>query len=687
MTAPWTTPAGIAYMGLFLFSGIACFSVIPRALTLDNAEIRYGLVGLLATTGIWGVLKTGFFIVPDPLREVTYTVGLVFGFATVWAWLYFASAYTGRRLHKDTTLRRLGVGVFLFVVMIKLTNPIHGLYFTTTEMTVPFRYLAIDHGVMHWASTGLSYTLAAIGLFMVFELYVSSEYDTRPLIVFTGLLALPVTFDIVAVVTPRFINFIYAPVGVAAFATGAVYLFGDQFLSIAAATQTAEVTVIVDRNGRIQDFSAAAVSTFPELEGSVGEELDAVLPAVAAARDGDERVIERDGADESAYYFVSSRPMTVGNSTVEVFAFTDVTDRERQRRRLVQRERELDQRNELYRAIMAASFSFVFRVDLENRFTFVSPSVEEFIGYGPDELVGEPISMLAPDEERLAEAIEYFEEVMSGETIQVRNLPVATRSDGTVYVDVRMVPIYDPSVDRDARTPDDVVAVQAMGRDVSQRRQREGLISVMNRVLRHNVRNELTVISGRAEMLATDVDDDARSNVDTILEAADRLLDITESARQIEANRELSPELEAIDLVPIIDDSVAQLGERYPDTSVTTELPETAVTETLPQIEVAIWELLENAAEHTGPRPTVDITVTTGDERTTVVIADEGPGLPEDERQVLAEGKEEPLVHGQGLGLFLAYWIVTNLDGDIEVSETQSGTTVTIGLPTASEHR
>lgn len=685
MTAPWMTPVGIVYMGLFFLSGIVCFSVIPRVMTLDSADIRYGLVGLLATTGIWGVLKTLFFIVPDPLRETTYTVGLVFGFATVWAWLYFASAYTGRRLHKDTTLRRLGAGVFITIVMIKLTNPIHGLYFTTTEMTVPFRYLAIDHGVIHWASTGLSYTLAAIGLFMIFELYVSSEYDTRPLLVFTGLLALPVSFDIIAIATPELINFIYAPVGVAAFATGAVYLFGDQFLSIAAATQTANATVIVDRNGRIRDFSTAAVSAFPELEGSVGENLDTVLPAVAATRDSDEGVIERDGGDESDYYFVSSRPMTVGNSTVEVFALTDVTGRERQRRRLVQRERELDQQNELYRAIMAASFSFVFRIDLENRFRFVSPSVEEFIGYAPDELIGEPISMLAPSEEKLDEATEYFGEVASGESIQVRDLPLATRSDRTVYVDARMVPIYDPSVDRETRTPDDIVAIQAMGRDVSQRRQREGLISVMNRVLRHNVRNELTVINGRAEMLAAEVDGDAESNVDVILQAADRLLDITESAREIEANRELSPELEAIDVVPIVNDSIAQLGERYPEASVTTEIPETAVAETRPQIETALWELLENAAEHTGPQPTVDITVTTSDERIVVVIADEGPGLPEDERQVLVEGKEEPLVHGQGLGLYLAYWIVTNLDGEIEVTEAQSGTAVTIRLPTAAE--
>ena len=687
MTAAWMTPTGVAYMSLFFLSGLACFSVIPRVKTFDDAELRYGLVGLLSTTGIWAVLKTAFFVVPDPLREATYTVGLVFGFATVWVWLYFTSAYTGRQLHTNPTLRRLSAGVFLTVVAIKLTNPIHGLYFTTTEVATPFRYLAINHGPIHWVSTGLAYVLATIGLFMIFEMYVESEYDTRSLTIFTGLLALPVVLDIIAIVIPELINFIYAPLGVAAFAVGAVSLFDEQLLAVRTATHSAAAAVIIDSNDRIRDFSAAAERAFPELDGAVGETLSSVLPAVATTRDTDGGVIERDGDsdDQPDYYFVSSRSMTTGNSTVTVLALADITDRERQRRQLIQRERELDQRNELYRAIMAASFAFIFRINLEGEFSFVSPTVEEFLGYAPDELTGKPISILASDKETFDEATEYIEEVLQGESLEMRDHPVATRSGRTVYVDMRMVPIYEPSVDREARTPDDIVGLQVMVRDASQRRQREGLISVINRVLRHNVRNKLTVISGRAEMLAAELDGDAKSNADAIVQAAARLLNLTESARHIEANRELSPELETIDLAPIMTDLVAQLNEEYPDATVTAEVPETAVAQTLPRIETALWELLENAAEHTGPQPTVTVTIMATDDQVVLTISDNGPGFPEDERQVLADGKEEPLVHGQGLGLYLAYWIITNLDGEIEVPKSQSGTTIEVRIPTASD--
>ena len=685
MTAAWMTPLGVAYIGLFLLSGLACLAVIPRVRTFDDAELRYGLVGLLATTGLWAVLKAVFFVVPDPFREATYLIGLIFGFATVWAWLYFASAYTGRRLHTNRTLRRLSVGVFLTVVAIKVTNPIHGLYFTTTPLTTPFQHLGINHGVIHWASTGLAYVLAAIGLFMIFELYVDSEYSTRPLAGFTALLAVPVTLDIVAIAVPGLINFIYAPLGVAAFAIGAVVLFGEQLLTVKTAAQTGSSTVVLDRNDRIRAFSADAVSAFPELDGAVGEPLDSVLPAVAARRAGDGGVVERETDGQSSYYFVSFRSVPIGESTVTVLAVADVTETERQRRELVQRKRELDQRNELYRAVMAASFAFVFRIDLEMTFSFVSPTVEPFLGYAPDELTGEPISILASDHETFDEASDYIEEVIAGQSLEMRDHPVATKSGRTVYVDMRMVPIYEPSVELADRTPDDIVGLQVMVQDATQRRQREGLISVINRVLRHNVRNKMTVIGGRAEILAAKLDGEHKQNADAIVQAASQLLSLTESARHIEANRELSPALETIDLAPVVADSVDQLETRYPNATVTAEIPETALARTLPRIETALWELLENAAEHTGPEPTVTVSVSRTDEQIHIAISDDGPGFPEDERQVLADGKEEPLVHGQGLGLYLTYWIVTTLDGDITVPKSQSGTIVTVRLPAAAD--
>lgn len=687
MAAPWTTPAGIGYMGLFFFTGVACVASIPRARTFGDIEVQYGLVGLLGFTGVWALLKTAFFIVPVPLQEVVYATGLISGFAAVWAWLYFASAYTGRGLHRNPTLRRLGGAVFLTITAVKLTNPVHGLYFTTILTDTPFRHLAIEHGIIHWISTSLSYVLAAIGLFMIFELYIESGYDTKPLAVLTAMLALPVTIDIVAVATGSLINFIYAPIGVAVFAVGALFIFGDQLLAVRTRAQGDEATIVLDDNDRIQAYSSPAKDAFPELDGATGDPLEDVLPTVGTIKADDEnRIVEREGDDGPRYYFASLRSMTLGNSAVRIIALSDVTEFERQRRDLIQRERKLNERNELYRAVISASFAFVFRINPDGSFNFVSPSVEEFVGYTSEELTGESISILVADDEQIInEAYEYLDTVVdNGEAVQVRDFPLETRSGDTVYVDVQLEPIYDPSVEPDTRTPDGVVGVQSMVRDASERRKREGLISVINRVLRHNVRNKLTVIKGQAEILAATLNGDDASRADRITKAGTRLLNLSESARRIETNRELSPELEPLDIVPIIKELLAQLDEEYSTASTTAELPDSAVAGTQPRIETALWELLDNAAQHAGMEPTIDVTVTATDDRISIEISDDGPGIPEMEQEVLATGKEEPLVHGDGLGLFLTYWIITNLDGEISITTTNRGTTVDIHLPTPS---
>lgn len=327
------TEAG--YVMSFGFSAVICLIAFRRAQRIDNTDIRVGLVWLLATTGIWALLKTAYFLFSGSLSEAAYSIGLVSGFATVWAWLYFCSAYTCREYHHNDTLRKLGAGVFLSVVAVKLTNPIHGLYFTTQKMTMPFPHLAIEHGVFHWAATGLSYILAAVGLFMLFEFYYQSGYSNKPLVGLTILLGIPVMLDIVALLTPRLINVIYAPLGVAAFAVGALFVFRQRFAAVGTTVDDDAVAVFVDGSGTIQEYTASAVDTFPELSGAVGEPLSETLPSITAALeepednkrrsepDGGKRVVERKSNDESQYFVISTRSTTTGEAAGQVITLSD----------------------------------------------------------------------------------------------------------------------------------------------------------------------------------------------------------------------------------------------------------------------------------------------------------------------------------------------------------------------------
>ena len=331
----------VGYWSVFLLASIACYLALSRARDIDRPDVRNGMTALLATTGTWALLKVVYFLAPDPFREPAYTVGLIIGFTTVWAFLYFCSAYTGRDYHKDPTLRRLGAGAALSVIAVKVTNPLHGLYFSTTARTEPFEYLAIEHGVFHWTVTGLSYTLAAIGIFMLFEQYLNSGYNTRPLGALTLLLALPVSLDILALFTPL-IEVIYAPLGVAAFALGVLYIFERRFLAIQSSGDDDDAVIFLDDEERIRDYTPAAVDFFPPLEGSEGAPLDSVLPRVAAVADTETQVLEYDIDGERRYLLTSISTVTLGESEGSVLLFSDVTSAENRRRELQRHNEQLE---------------------------------------------------------------------------------------------------------------------------------------------------------------------------------------------------------------------------------------------------------------------------------------------------------------------------------------------------------
>jgi PAS domain S-box-containing protein len=357
-------------------------------------------------------------------------------------------------------------------------------------------------------------------------------------------------------------------------------------------------------------------------------------------------------------------------------------ERQTYEQRLTEREERLNEQEAIYRAVLESSFDSVFRADTNGAFTYSSASVRDLLGYSPEELEGQPITVTHPDAQTTDWAWEKITQILNGETAEVQDFPLETKSGSIVYTDIRGVPIYDGSVPDSEQTPDDIVGIQLMVRDASDRRQREGLISVINRVLRHNVRNEMTVISGYAEMLADELEGHKAERAKLISGAASRLLNLTESAQQIEQNRDLSVELEPLDIVPLIERVVSECEMRYANGSITVEAPETAIAETLPRVETALFEIIDNAAKHGGDPASIEIEVRVTDLRVVVCVSDNGPGLPDLERAVLETGEETPLIHGEGLGWWLSYWIVTTLDGEIKVSESEQGTTIEILLPT-----
>jgi len=221
--------------------------------------------------------------------------------------------------------------------------------------------------------------------------------------------------------------------------------------------------------------------------------------------------------------------------------------------------------------------------------------------------------------------------------------------------------------------------------DVTNRKRRRERIQVLNRVLRHNLRNELTGARGYAQLLA-DEPQNAAELGERITTHHDQLISLSEKAQRIERLLDLDRMTAgATPLSEIVDDSIAAVNSASSASldpeRLTTSVPESYSLRTNSAIlRMVLVELLENAIEH-GDTPEVDISF--DESGHTLVITDTGPGIPDIEIEVLKTETETQTKHGQGLGLWLIKWGIDRLGGSIDIDADSSGTRIKIELPTA----
>ena len=340
-------PPRVAYLAVFGLAALLSFASLARIDQVRNAETRRGLAALLAGSGLWATGHVGFFLAPTPALSLAfYQFGLVVGFATVGAWLYFVSAYTNRSYHREPRFRRAALAVFLLIIAVKLTNPVHHLYFTHQVVTEPFRHVAVQTGALHWVVMGLSYTLSGIGYFAIFERFAKVSYDTRPLAVLVGLTGLPIVFDVIGAASGLLVDVTYEPIGVAVFAVGFVFVFLDRFQSIRLAGQHDDPVLVLDEAGHVSEFNDSAADLFGGRldQDAIGERLQDVLPDLPDPAQAGTPIYEREDESGTRYYSLSSNPFSTDETALgEMLILSEVTHREQYRRELERQNERLEE--------------------------------------------------------------------------------------------------------------------------------------------------------------------------------------------------------------------------------------------------------------------------------------------------------------------------------------------------------
>jgi len=202
--------------------------------------------------------------------------------------------------------------------------------------------------------------------------------------------------------------------------------------------------------------------------------------------------------------------------------------------------------------------------------------------------------------------------------------------------------------------------------------------AVLSRVLRHNLRNDATVLIGQSERLATELRDESlAATADALHHRSRKVGDLASKTKaMVEAlDRRSTPNVR-LNAREVVSSAIDAVGADA--AAIMRDVPDDLWLWADDGVETALAELIENALEHGGER--VRVSAEADAETVLIHVADDGPGVPADERDVVTgESEITQLNHGSGLGLWVARSVAESADGRLTFGVDGEWTVVSLG--------
>ncbi|NLV08219.1 PAS domain S-box protein [Haloarcula rubripromontorii] len=393
----------------------------------------------------------------------------------------------------------------------------------------------------------------------------------------------------------------------------------------------------------------------PKLEEAFGRAIKDCEPY-----DLELRIVTPD--DELRWVRAQGRPCRNGETVRLRGTFQDITERREREEELRLRTRAMDE--------AGVGISIADSTEPDIPLVYVNDAFTDVTGYDRETAIGTNCRFLqgSGTDEASVDIIRAAIEQEETRTAELLNY----RTDGTPFWNELTVT---PVADSTGETTH-FIGIQ---RDVTSRKRRERLIGVLNRVLRHNLRNDITVIAGLGEAIAQAADGEVATYAETVTETARDLMSVSEKAKTVETALRDSPSPRPLDIVEMVGQIVMELQEAHPEATIQCDLPDEQQAMATDRLEMVLVELTENALNAGASELTVAVVPPEDDGRVTVEVRDDGPGLPAMEVRVLKEASESPVDHASSFGLWMVNWLVTEMGGEVDVAAAD-GTTVTIAL-------
>lgn len=350
---------------------------------------------------------------------------------------------------------------------------------------------------------------------------------------------------------------------------------------------------------------------------------------------------------------------------------------EQNRKLLVKRLEETEQR---YKSLFEHNSEAIFTFCLGGHLIDANKAAENLLGYSLEELKHMNWeSIIVPED--FNKYMGHFNSVNRNETREM-TLSLINKDGSKRIVQMKMIPII---------TDNEFNGIFEIAKDVTESKLAEEMIRRSDKLsavgqlaagVAHEIRNPLTTLRGFIQFLKQDID---KNYIEIMLTELDRINMIVSEFLILSKPQGINYQL--IDIKLIVQTIVSLLDTQAKINNVQIlsdlDVDHSLITGEPNQLKQVIINLLKNSIEAmpNGGEITVNLKQTDPN-ALSIVILDQGIGIPADLIPKLGEPFFTTKEEGTGLGLMVCYKIIENHGGTINISsEPNKGTSVEVSLP------
>ncbi|MFB6251741.1 MAG: PAS domain S-box protein [Halobellus sp.] len=337
-----------------------------------------------------------------------------------------------------------------------------------------------------------------------------------------------------------------------------------------------------------------------------------------------------------------------------------------------------NERNRRLEALFNGTFSFTGLLEPDGTAVKINDAALEFGGFDREAIIGEPFDEAswwthsAAVQDRLRDALDA---AAAGEFVRYETDVRGTA--GLETIDFSVKPVTNEA--------DEVTLLVVEGRVITNQSQQEQHMSMLERVMRHNVRNDLNKVRGWAQILAEEENAETRlSHLDRIKHVVDEWEAMTDGVRQIRQLANSTMGDRPITEVQSVTEHLTEWGRGVESTMTVESTVSDSSTVWVPRIlEDAVTTLIPIAVDQSTDRDaSVEVLLSdTSDDWIEVTLLITGSRLTEAEIDVLDAGEETALTHAQGVDVWLVRTMIREIGGDITAETADAETSVTLRIP------